>query len=68
MVVSTKGICGGEPRLDCHRITVENIINTLFEDVESLDTLLVAFPKLEESDIEDVKDYLLKLLEKEVDK
>jgi|GEM_PF-6924021 len=68
MIVSTKYVCGGEPRIDGHRITVKNIINTLFEDVESLDTLLVTFPTLEESDIEDVKDYLLKLLEKEVDR
>lgn len=68
MIVSTKYVCGGEPRIDGHRITVKNIINTLFEDVESLDTLLVAFPTLGESDIEDVKNYLLKLLEKEIDR
>lgn len=68
MIISTKYVCGGEPRIDGHRITVKNIINTLFEDVESLDTLLVTFPTLEESDIAEVKNYLLKLLENEIDK
>lgn len=36
-IVATKDICGGEPRIEGHRITVANILGLLIEGMSIVD-------------------------------
>lgn len=67
-IVSTKGVCGNELRINGHRIIVKNILGQLFETNEGLELLHSTYPTLLNKDIEETKKYLYDLLEEKVDK
>lgn len=68
MIVSTIGNCGGEPRIDNHRITVKNILGILFETEEGMKEILDTFSSLSEEEVKEVKNYLYKLLDEKTAK
>ena len=50
-IVSTPGTCGGRPRLDGHRITVEDVAVWHQRQGMSLDEIVSAYPTLTLSDM-----------------
>jgi uncharacterized protein (DUF433 family) len=68
MIVSTKGTCGGEPRIDGHRITVKNILGLLFKTKEGIEEIKGTYETLSDKDINTTKEYLYKLLDSQIDK
>ena len=60
MIVSTKGICGGDPRIDNRRITVEDVVRSLFAG-DSIENTKKAYDITDEQ-IEEVEKYIYELL------
>ena len=60
MIVSTKGVCGGDPRIDNKRITVEDVVRSLFAG-DSIENTKKAYDITDEQ-IEEVEKYIYELL------
>lgn len=52
MIVTTKGVCGGEWRIEGTRITVELIQGLYYEEQQSVNDILYLYPHLTKEQIE----------------